>query len=325
MNNTTTLTGPITSFGGKIYTYSGDQALSNNINQASGLLLVHTTDSSTALFSGTLSGVGGLLKNGSGFSGGTLTLTGNNSYTGATIVNVGTLLVNGRITSATTVNSGTTLGGSGTIAANVTNNGIVAPGNSPGTLSITGNYTQNAEGTLKIELASPTSFDRLDVTGNMALGGTLEISLINGFTPSSDQTFDILSWGSLAGAFSSVILPSVDGFAWDTSQLSMGKLSVAATGLPGDYNQNGTVDAADYVVWRNEIGTPAGYNTWRANFGATGGSGSDAAANSFSNPSSNVPEPASIALLLTGLAAMTLNSAALQRPRFPNRENVSVP
>ena len=92
MNNTTTLTGPITSFGGKIYTYSGDQALSNNINQASGLLLVHTTDSSTALFSGTLSGVGGLLKNGSGFSGGTLTLTGNNSYTGATIVNVGTLL-----------------------------------------------------------------------------------------------------------------------------------------------------------------------------------------------------------------------------------------
>ena len=222
LNNTTTLTGPITSFGGKIYTYSGDQALSNNINQASGLLLVHTTDSSTALFSGTLSGVGGLLKNGSGFSGGTLTLTGNNSYTGATIVNVGTLLVNGRITSATTVNSGTTLGGSGTIAANVTNNGIVAPGNSPGTLSITGNYTQNAEGTLKIELASPTSFDRLAVTGNMALGGTLEISLINGFTPSSDQTFDILSWGSLAGAFSSVIVPSVDGFAWDTSQLSMG-------------------------------------------------------------------------------------------------------
>ncbi|MEX2168640.1 MAG: autotransporter-associated beta strand repeat-containing protein [Pirellulales bacterium] len=294
LNNTTTLTGPITSFGGKIYTYSGDQALSNNINQASGLLLVHTTDSSTALFSGTVSGVGGLLKNGSGFGGGTLTLTGNNSYTGATIVNVGTLLVNGRITSATTVNDGATLGGSGTIAANVTNNGIVAPGNSPGTLHITGNYTQNAEGTLKIELASPTSFDRLAVTGNMALGGTLEISLIDGFMPSADQTFDILSWGSLVGAFSSVIVPTQEGLAWDTSQLSTGVISVEVSGLPGDYNQNGIVDAADYTVWRDTGGTQTGYDTWHANFGATLGSGANEAA--------AIPEPATSTLLLIALA-----------------------
>ena len=52
-----------------------------------------------------------------------------------------------------------------------------------------------------------------------------------------------------------------------------------AGGLTGDYNNNGTVDAADYVLWRNggplmNDSTPAGvgpedYGVWRANFGKT--------------------------------------------------------
>ena len=55
----------------------------------------------------------------------------------------------------------------------------------------------------------------------------------------------------------------------------------AAAGTPGDYNNNGRVDAADYVVWRKNEGTnnslpnnslpgpigPAHYQQWRANFG----------------------------------------------------------
>jgi hypothetical protein len=47
----------------------------------------------------------------------------------------------------------------------------------------------------------------------------------------------------------------------------------APAGPDGDYNENGTVDAADYVRWRNDPGSfggdPAGYNTWRGNFGAS--------------------------------------------------------
>jgi hypothetical protein len=41
---------------------------------------------------------------------------------------------------------------------------------------------------------------------------------------------------------------------------------------PGDFDNDGTVDAADYVVWRNGLGTTdnqADYNAWRANFGHT--------------------------------------------------------
>ncbi len=42
--------------------------------------------------------------------------------------------------------------------------------------------------------------------------------------------------------------------------------------IPGDFNNNGIVDTADYVVWRNNDGTQAGYNLWRAHFGQTVGS-----------------------------------------------------
>jgi hypothetical protein len=67
---------------------------------------------------------------------------------------------------------------------------------------------------------------------------------------------------------------------------------------PGDYNNNATVDAADYVVWRNGLGTTytqSGYAVWRAHFGQTAGNGAGAGANAA------VPEPAT--LMLTILAA----------------------
>jgi hypothetical protein len=64
--------------------------------------------------------------------------------------------------------------------------------------------------------------------------------------------------------------------------------------LPGDHNEDGTVDAADYVAWRQAAGTPAEYDEWRANFGVTAGGGSSAAA---------VPEPATVVLLLATLIA----------------------
>jgi hypothetical protein len=84
--------------------------------------------------------------------------------------------------------------------------------------------------------------------------------------------------------------------------------------LPGDYNNNGAVDAADYTLWRNNVGAPAGtlpndinggvigpaqYAMWKARFGNTAGS----SAASFAS----VPEPASVLLLL--LAAIV---AAMQ-------------
>jgi hypothetical protein len=69
-------------------------------------------------------------------------------------------------------------------------------------------------------------------------------------------------------------------------------------GDDGDYNENGTVDAADYVAWRKnqaEFGGPQGYDDWRSQFGESGGGGG-----SFGSPA--VPEPTSVVLLLLGCA-----------------------
>jgi hypothetical protein len=75
--------------------------------------------------------------------------------------------------------------------------------------------------------------------------------------------------------------------------------------LAGDFNDDGKVDAADYVLWRKNpdaFGGPGGYGTWRADFGKPPGSGS-----AVGGPD-NVPEPASGWLLLcvavAGLSAV---------------------
>jgi len=56
----------------------------------------------------------------------------------------------------------------------------------------------------------------------------------------------------------------------------------------GDFNGDGAVNAADYVVWRKN-GLRLGFESWRANFGAPGSASLNAA-------SENVPEPSAIAL-----------------------------
>ena len=86
--------------------------------------------------------------------------------------------------------------------------------------------------------------------------------------------------------------------------------AVSPPGLTGDYNNNGVVDAADYVIWRKKSGTNASlpndpiggtigsaqYGQWRAHFGQTlSGSGSGLSAGATS-----VPEPAAFVLLLIG-------------------------
>jgi hypothetical protein len=73
-------------------------------------------------------------------------------------------------------------------------------------------------------------------------------------------------------------------------------------GLPGDFNGDGIVDAADYVVWRKTDGMQAGYNNWRTNFGRTSGSGSGAAGSVHAA----VPEPATGLVLLMLAAGKSL-------------------
>ena len=75
--------------------------------------------------------------------------------------------------------------------------------------------------------------------------------------------------------------------------------------LPGGFNFDGAVDAADYVLWRKNDGSLEEYNTWRANFGNTAMGAANAAS------IATVPEPN--AWLLTVLAVAVFGSIRRQR------------
>ena len=153
-------------------------------------------------FGGVISGTGNVVQLGSG----TLTLPGTNTYTGTTTVNNGSLIVDGSIASAqTVVNPGGLLGGHGTIGGNLVNNGTVGQISSPGTLTVAGNYTQNPTGSLSIGIAgtAPNQHDLLAVKGHAAIGGTLQIKALGGFSlqPGDEITF-ITANNGVSGTFS---------------------------------------------------------------------------------------------------------------------------
>jgi hypothetical protein len=137
------------------------------------------------------------------------TLAFQNGYSQIT----GTVSLNGGdLASSVGINiQGGSLSGVGIITSRVTVTGVVSPGgvNAAGVLTITGNYVQAAAGALNIELGglSPAQYDRLAISGSATLSGTLNVSEINGFTPSSGQTFQVMTFGARNGVFTAISGP----------------------------------------------------------------------------------------------------------------------
>ena len=130
----------------------------------------------------------------------TFTVGGGHDYTqsgGLTYLQAGT---SDLIAHTININGGT-LQGFGTVTGDLVNGGIVHPGDGPGILSVTGNYTQTSSGILDIQIGGPKpgnpGFAQLNITGTAALGGTLDVSLFNGFTPYNGETFTILTSAGL--------------------------------------------------------------------------------------------------------------------------------
>lgn len=103
-------------------------------------------------------------------------------------------------------------------AQNVINSAAISPGLPLGELDISGNYQQTSAGTLNIDLGGylpGTTFDLITVTaggagGVASLGGTLNVTLTNGFSPTNGATFTFLTAASRVGTFTKFNYPSND-------------------------------------------------------------------------------------------------------------------
>jgi autotransporter-associated beta strand protein len=141
--------------------------------------------------------------------------------------------------------------------------------------AVTGDVNFASGSGLAVDYSS-TAIDSLSVSGALNIANAaVDFNNLGGTLAAGAHVF--ASYGSLTGsAFASVLdLPS--GFSIDYHYLGGNQIALVGTPLlAGDYNGDGKVNGADYVMWRNDpdaFGGAAGYNAWRGNYGAGSGSG----------------------------------------------------
>jgi autotransporter-associated beta strand protein len=207
----------------------------------------------------------------------------------------------------------------GRLSTNNLDGDLQIVGGSFGAMGITnigGDYFQTG-GALAIELG-PSS-DQLVVIGSADVSGILDLSLADGFLPSIGQIFSVLSANQLSGTFEQIVFPTLAAGAWSIAYTS-DSVFLHVT-LPGDFNRNGNVDAADYVVWRRmagqsvAIGTGADgnydgivneldFDLWKSNFGIGNSAG-------IGTSTGAVPEPATyVVVALATLFAIMARRAS---------------
>ncbi len=216
---------------------------------------------------------GGLVKNGAG----TLTLSGANTYTGATTINAGTLALSGggsiasspsiSIGGGATLNvvSGLILGaaqmltGGGTIQGNLSVNGTLTPGGGIGVLTCNNNVTLQPGSTMVMELNSSLGTnDQLVVSGALAYAGTLHLTNLSGNLAGGD-TFKLFDAASSSGNFSAISGSPGAGLDWKFNPAT-GTLVIYSTvpaGLVfGIANNNLSISwPADHVGWMLQVQT----------------------------------------------------------------------
>lgn len=164
-------------------------------NQANGLIHANTTGQALTIDAN----LGGFTNTGTlrASNGGSMVI--NDTFTNAGLIDAQSLVdANGTLTNAV---SGVVRGG-GELEVNTQfiNHGLIAPGGPVGRLCIdlgaVGLATFSATSVVEIDLAGTSSFDFLEINGNASLGGTLRVTLRNGFVPASTDVFYVLRAGN---------------------------------------------------------------------------------------------------------------------------------
>jgi outer membrane autotransporter protein len=132
---------------------------------------------------------------------------------GKLLLQEGLLALNGNVSISDNfvVESGGTLGGEGIITTPILAvSGRLAPGNSPGTLNVSGDVDLNSSSTLEIEIETDSNYDRLHVSGNVDLDGTILASTWNDGSISVGNPYDVITADQITGKFSDYQAP--EGF-----------------------------------------------------------------------------------------------------------------
>jgi hypothetical protein len=257
ISNTGTINGNVTlgNFVNTAQLFSGGR-INGNLNLgtsvASDLILDGSGEQTfSQAVTGTATNAGSLTKQGSG---NWVVDVAMNAPVSTTIL-AGVLTVNSSLTSpVVTVQAGGLLKGSGVVIGDVVNAGTISPGNSPGTLSISGNFTQGPAGTYNVQIFSPENYSRLVVSGHAKLDGTLHLTLASGFKLRPGDRFTVLTAGQgISGTFRTISSNTPVSVQYENGIVDVNAVS-AAKAQPQIHLSDGTPDSttallADYTFY----------------------------------------------------------------------------
>ena len=130
------------------------------------------------------------------------------------------------------------LSGTGTFTGLETFSNVnsIAPGNSPGCINFDNGLSHTgttAKTAIEIGGTTPCSgHDRINVTGTATIGGTLNITLHGGFTPTAGETYTILQADAISGTYATINYPTVSGITWTTTYNATSIVANANATLP---------------------------------------------------------------------------------------------
>jgi len=206
-------------------------------------------------FSGSITNTGAGVLSLKKFGSGIFVLTGNESYSGSTTVNGGTLEVDGTIanTSSVTVNSGGKLSGTGLIdppTVTIMGGGILAPGraaNPAGTLTIAGSLAFQSGALYVVQIAGSTAANT-NVSGNATLtGGTVNVQFAPGGFLKNQYTI-LTAAGGLGGTtfdgLTNTSLPGVVGrLSYASNSVFLDLTAILGGGTALNQNQQNVANA----------------------------------------------------------------------------------
>ena len=192
-------------------------------------------------------------------------VAGSISNSGAIMVGPSnTVTVSGTLTQYSTGTLDLELGTGGPsqlVAGSISNGGTLTVGPT-NTATTSGTFTQTSTGTLDVQLGGPPSpstqnFGLVNVSGQATLAGTLKADIVNGYSPSTTDTFTPIEFTNHSGSFAGETLPSGAGYQFNAAVSFTNVMISAAPTTPLTATVNASTSL--HAVTTNLLGINSAY------------------------------------------------------------------